>query len=321
MFGSSLPFDRICRIGGRKRANGLALAQVAQDLLVVQRVDFGPAFLPALAGAGFHYDGHTSWSTPVAERCAEVKFRGFDPSQPLWEAYVVRRAEMLKHWSWETYLPGHTNNIGPLDIVAALIGTENLRMQMSDDPEGVKALSLEVADFVAEIMRDEVATLRAKGPADGTTDVFRIWMPGNGTRFVEDVTVLIGPEQTREFVLPASRRATQGFDSVLYHTHSAAWKNLPIMTEMGGRLAVEFGTDPGNPDLDTRIAAVRALQECGLPVQYGSWNHPLSDAEIQRVVDRLDPRGLILRFQADSVEHSNRLYEKLSTMYQERKYQ
>lgn len=300
------------RIGERKIGNARALETVAQDLLVVQRVDFGPAILPALAGAGFHHDPHTSWNTPVAERCSDLKDLRFDRNHPLWIAYAERRDEMLRHWSWDTFLPGHLNNVGPFDILAGLMGSEALMMQMFDDPAGVAEVAGAAAELLADVMREEATALRKLGPAEGTTDGFRVWLPGNGTRFVEDFTALIGPEQTRECILPASRRATEGFDSILYHTHSAAWKNLPIMAEVGGRVAIEFGTDPGQPDLDTRIATVRGLQERGLPVQYGSWNHPLGPAERQRVLDALDPRGLIVRFQVSSVTESESIYREVA---------
>ena len=300
-------------IGPRKQANAVVQATVAQDLLVVARVDFGPAFLPALAGAGFQHDGHTSWNIPIAERCADVTIPDFTPDNPLWIAYTERREQMLAHWSWEGYLPGHASNVGPLDIVAGLLGPENLALEMYEDPAGVLELALAAADLLAAVMREDLAALRARGPADGTTELYSIWLPGNGVRFVEDFTALIGPKQTREFVLPASRRATQGFDSILYHTHSAAWRNLPIMAEIGGNVAIEFGTDPGGPDLATRIVAARQVQELGLPLQYGSWNHRLSDVEIDQVVTGLDPRGLILRFQTESCAEAAKLYDRIAS--------
>lgn len=285
------------QIGERKSTNARVMAEAAQDLLVVQRVDFGPALIPALAGAGFMHDAHTSWNTPVAEHCRDLKVRPFDPRHPLWIAYTQRREELLRHWSWDTFLPGHLNNVGPFDILAALLGPENLILEMTDDPEGVKALSLQAAELLADVMHADIRALREHGPSEGTTDVFGFWLPGNGTRFVEDFTALIGPEYVREFVLPASRRAVHGFDSVLYHTHSAAWRNLPTMVDLQCRLAVEFGTDPGEPGLQTRIDTTRRLQQLGLPVQYGSWNHVLTQDEIRHVVSSLQPRGLALRFQ------------------------
>lgn len=299
------------QIGERKRANALALGEVTQDLLVTQRIDFGTAFLPALAGAGFNADGATSWNTPIAERCADVELKPFEPSGALWDAYAQRRTELLKHWSWDTYLPGHTNYIGPLDMVAALIGSQNLLMQMYDDPDGVGALSLSAADFINAVMLDDINALRSAGPHDGVTDIFQLWMPGNGSRLAEDFSVMVGPDQTTEFIVPAARRTVRGIDSVFYHTHSAAFRNVPIMAGIGGRVAVEFGTDPGRPELEDRISTVRGLQERNIPVQYGSWKHPLTDEEIRRVVEGLDARGLILRFQTESAEESRRLYERI----------
>ncbi len=296
-------------IAERKAANAAVEATIQQDLLVTQRVDFGPALIPALAGAGFQDDGRTSWNHPVAETCAQVRIPAFDPGHPLWVAYCARRDRMLDAWAWDRYLPAHTNNVGPVDILAGILGPDRLAAEVMDDPQGVAELALQAADFFIAVMDAELAALQARGPADGATDLYQIWLPGRGCRLTEDFSVLVGPRQVRDCFQPADRRVAAAFDSILFHTHSGAWRSVVDLVRIGGRTAVEFGTDPGRPGLAERISTTVKLQAEGLPVQYGSWRHPLTDAEIAEVVRGLDPRGLMIRLWAGSVDEAKRLHD------------
>lgn len=296
-------------IPARKIANAKAQAFLAQDLLVTQRVDFGPALLPALAGAGFEHDGSTSWNHAVVSSCRDATVAPFNPDHPLYRAYAERRDAMLKGWDG-SFIPGHTNNVGPFDILAGIVGPETLAMDMLDDPQRVIALGEQAADFFSAFMHEEIKACRKVGLMDGMSDLYSIWFPNNGIRMVEDYSALVGPDLVESVLQPVVRRAVASFDSALFHTHSAAYRGLLPLTDTGILTAVEFGTDPGGPDLDTRLKTAQQLQAAGHPVQYGSWKYPLTPAERARVFAELNPKGLMVRFQAESPDEALRWYNE-----------
>lgn len=294
-------------IAARKKADSAVAAGLPGDLLTVASVNFGPAFLPALTGAGFEHDGHTSWSVPAFHTADEAKVRPFDPNHPLFVEYRRRLESLLENWSWDTYLPGLADYLGPVDIAAGLLGPETLAMEMLDNPEAVRRLAGETARFVADALDFEQDLHRQAGVPGGTTECFCVWLPGRGARLSEDFAALVGPEPFDTVFVEADMLACRHCDHVFMHVHSAACRNIPGFLRNPAIGAIELGNDPNGPGLDERLAAARLIQQSGRALQFGSWDIPLPAAEIERAMKSLDPAGLIVRFQLrpgeDAAEH------------------
>lgn len=281
--------------------------RLPSDMLVVARVDFSVAFVPAMAGAGFEYDGHTSWSVPVASSVQDLRVQPFRPEHPLFQRYLERLEPLLGNWSWDTYLPSLADYLGPLDVLAALLGPENLALEILMHPEEVKRHALDAARTVADMLDYELDLHRAAGLTEGVTEAFSVWLPGRGIRMSEDFSALVGEPAFREFFMEADAFVYERLDSAFLHTHSAACQCMPAIVETRGLGAVELGNDPNGPDLETRLRAGHLVQAKGLALQMGSWNQPLSDAQIERLVTGLDPRGLIVRLETASLDEALRL--------------
>ena len=295
-------------IAERKRRNAAALSVVGGDKLAVACVNFGPAFVPSLAGAGFHCDANTSWSVPVADRIQDVRVRPFDPGHPRFQAYVARLEPLLASWSWDTFLPGLADYLGPLDILAGMLGAERLALAMLDDPGDVRRHAMDAAEFLRDMLAHELALHRQAGMTEGCTDVFSTWLPGRGVRYSEDVSALVGEVHFREVFLEANAAWIAGLDSAFLHVHSAALPCLPAILDMPGLGAVEISNDPNGPRLPALIAAARRVQAAGKPLQISNWEHPLDDDEIRRIVTDLAPAGLCVTLQASSLSEARRLY-------------
>lgn len=299
----------------RKKANADAIsaADVPSDTLNVQAVNFGPALLPALAGAGFEYDAHTSWSVQAYASANLAKVSTFNPRHPLLEKYIRRLEPLLENWSWDTYLPSLADYLGPLDIVAGLIGSEKLAVELYDNPEDVRRLASDAAKLLAEAIAFELELHRKAGLTDGVTDTFGVWLPGKGVRLSEDFSTLVGPEQFREFFHAPDSYICENMDSVFMHVHSGAIQCLPGFLDVRKMGAIEFGNDPNGPGLDDRIDAGRLVQQKGLPLQMTSWNIRLKEEEVLKIVRALDPKGLLLRFQTDSAEEARELHHLIKS--------
>lgn len=295
-------------IAERKRRNAEALAAVPGDKLAVASVNFSTAFVPALAGAGFAHDAHTSWALPSAERIQEVRVRPFDPGHALFQAYLARLEPLLATWSWDTFLPGLADYLGPMDILAGLLGPEALALAMLDDPAAVRRHALDAARFLRDMLDYELRLHRQAGLTEGCTDVFSTYLPGRGVRYSEDVSALVGEEHFRDVFLEADAAWIAGLDSVFLHTHSAALACLPAVLDMPGLGAVEISNDPNGPPLHALIEAGRRVQAAGKPLQVSNWEHPLTDAEIRQLMAGLAPAGLCVTLQASSLPEAHRLY-------------
>jgi hypothetical protein len=301
-------------IAARKLRNAEAQrASIAlQDSLITAGVNFATALYPAAAGADYRFDAHTSWTVPKASRARDVRIGPFDPHQPLYAQYIARLEAVLAHWSWDTYLPVPGGRDGPSDILAGFLGPEALAVELYEAPDDVKAAAEAATDFMCEAIAYEKRLFRSAGVGgEGMATAFNTYQPGWATVFVEDFTALIGPDHYREFFLEHDRRLVAQFDSVLFHTHSAGYRNLPEMLKLPRHVAFEFGNDPKGPGPAQRIEAVRAILADGRPAVCGSWNILLPAEEIGRIVHGLPAQGLDLRFQCGSAAEARDLYERI----------
>lgn len=297
------------RIVEKKRGNLEAESIVPADNLAVTFVDFGTAFLPALGGAGFEYDGVTSWSIPCASSAAELKITPFDESHPLWRQYIERFEVLLANWSWDTFVPGVTVMTGPMDILSGMLGPETLAMELVLDPDSVQAAASDAAQLFNDVFDVQKKMLRDAGLAGGMGDWMHTWLPGDGVCFSEDFAALCGEQHFREFFTAADRMVADRLDSAYLHVHSAAIACLPAILEIDSLRAIELSNDPNGPALDRYIAAAQQIQASGRPMQTSNWQHPLTDDEITSLVGSLDPRGLKVTLQAASLDEAHRLYE------------
>ena len=291
-------------IGWRKKASAQARHEAADrygsDVLIVEQINFSTGMVPAIAGAGFEYDQGTSWSHPIAERISDVHINRFTPHHPLWVEYERRLEELLKHWSWDSYLPGMAPYLGPMDILAGFLGPTNLCLALMDEPTEVHKRAMDAAEFLIEMMDHETSLHRSAGMTEGLTDVFAIWLAGAGLRATEDFATLIGPEQFHEFCIEPLSRVYRSRTSVFQHYHSLGLKNLPELLKVENLGGVQIGNDPNGPDIDQLIAGGRLVQQAGKCLQIGSYNVDLTPAVMERITTSLDARGLLLRFNVRS---------------------
>jgi hypothetical protein len=265
--------------------------------------------VPAIAGTGFSHSDHTSWAEPVAAKITDVKINKFDRNHPLWVAYERRLEELLKHWSWDSYLPSLADYVGPMDILSGMLGPANLSIAMMDEPDEVRKRAMDAADFLRDMIGYEVSLHRSAGMTEGVTDCFGIWLEGTGVRGSEDFSALVGLEHFRNFFVAPLSRVYTSLNSCFLHTHSAAIQCMPGILEVDNLGGIELGNDPGGPGLEQRIAAGRLVQQAGKPLQMGSWNIPLSLADMEHIVTSLEPQGLMVRFETRSQSEARDLYQ------------
>lgn len=284
------------------------------DNLPVANVNFGPAFLPALAGAPFEHDGNTVWSHPCAENAEDLRIGPLDPKYPVWQNYIAKFKRLLADWQEHEYLPGPANIVGPMDCVAAMLGPENLSMELMLHPEAVKRAAMDAAELFMGVLTIETKMLREAGLQGGVADWMSTWLPGVGRCYSEDYSALCGEDLFREFFLEPNAWIAERIDTPYLHIHSGAYLCMPAILEIPGLKAVELSNDPNGPDLDRYLDTARMIQEAGLSLQVSNWERPLERSAIEKILDTLDPRGLKLTLQATENNELQALYDLVTTV-------
>ncbi len=269
-------------------------AASVDDRVPTAQVEYGTGFLTALAGGQFHADNHTAWTIPVAESCAAVRVAEFDEGQPLWQGFL-ERLRALRDAGIDEAILCQADMTGPTDILAGLVGTEQLCLDMATDPDSVQRA---LADCTRLWLAVQAAQVREIGlSAGGSACGFRLWLPGVGSMWSEDFTALIGPDMFERFARPCDAAMAQALDSSIMHIHSAGGRNLEVLAGIDALTGVEISNDPNGPPLEQLVAWGRMLQQAGKSIMMSNWNKPITDEQVAYLLENLDHRRLLITLQ------------------------
>ena len=275
----------------------LAAPAVDDDFFPVARVYFGTAMIPSLAGGAFSCDGETTWSHPIAESAADLKIPPLDEDLPIWRDYI-KKLRALRDAEIPGVMLGHPDLIGPLDIAAGLLGPEQLAIDMMLEPEAVASVLAQCTELWKEVFDVQFQEIGLVG--GGMVTVFCNFMPGRSALWSEDFAALIGPETYRKFGLALDGVLANHLDSSIIHVHSAAGRCLPDIKNIEKLSVVEISNDPGGPPLSSILGWAEEIQAAGKSVMLSNWEHPLSDDEVDEILNRLDHRRLLVTLQCTS---------------------
>ena len=277
------------------------------DRISAALVDFGVAFLTALAGGKFEYDHWTCWSVPIASSVTQLRLKPFCADDPLWADYLAK-LRALRDAEIPNIAIGLPDMTGPLDMLSGLVGGQQLCMDMMTEPGAVAdalAACLEIWQGVYRAHERELGLQHG-----GTFNRFNLFTPGRGALWSEDFTALMSPGLYERFGQKIDHAIAAGFDCTFMHVHSAAGACLPLIAEIEPLSGIEISNDPNGPPIEKLLEWGRLVQAKGKSLIMSNWNRPLEDDTIRRILGSLDTSRLLITLQCtspDQAEHYARL--------------
>jgi hypothetical protein len=263
-------------------------------------VNYGPVFLAALAGGEIAWDSNTSWARHASESTplADLRISHFNPADnPWWQRYLIHFQYLIDSDIPDAML-GLSDFIGPFDLLAALLGSERLCLEMIGDPDEIHRLADEATHFWLDVYNAHLSLL--PDPA-GTTDCFGLFCPGRGSRWSEDFIALVGPEFYRDFVMPCDVRLAKALDTSYIHVHSAALPCLEHILAIPELSGIEISNDPNGPPLEALLEWAREARRRDKSVMLSNWQRHLAAADHDLLVSRSSPDATIITLEAGSI--------------------
>ena len=248
-------------------------------------VNYGTAFLPALAGAEWQDDGHTTWCIPTGDNCEELEIRPFDPDLPLWRGYA-EKLQAVVDADIPDAITSTAATTGPLEALMDMVGAEHLSLDMFDRPDAVLQRTEDLLELRRQVFDAQWDIL---GHPPGNAG-FSVYVPGKSCLFSEDGLSIVGPRQFDDFFRDPIERISRDLDTAFIHTHSAGLDCCRLLAEIEPLDGVELSNDPNGPDIEQIVEVGIELQEAGKSVMFSNWMHPLTDDEVRMILDRTDPR-------------------------------
>lgn len=175
---------------------------------------FGPGVLAAFCGGILDNSSGSVWFFPDKKREIEDIHLEYDPNN-VW----VRRVKDIYHAANKRFngnvLMGMVDMGGSLDVLATFRGTEDLLIDLYDNPEEVKRLCQEIEDCWFEAYNDLNSVIMEKNP--GYSDWNGLYSPVPSYILQCDFSYMISPEMFREFALPSLESMASRLGNAAYH--------------------------------------------------------------------------------------------------------
>jgi len=226
------------------RYNEYVLANLSYpaDILPIARTDLGPGSLCLFLGCGIKaFSDRTVWYSAADYDIFKepLKFN----ANGWWH---VQQSIIQKNLEYSSgrYFVGCPDLIENLDVLASLMGTEQLLFALSEKPAQIiektfeiNQVYFEVYNRIYEMLKDEEGNF-CYGP-------FNLWAPGKTAKVQCDFSVFISPAMFKEFVVPALTQQCSAMDYTMYHIDgSDELRHLDMLLEIENLKAFEWTPEP-----------------------------------------------------------------------------
>lgn len=174
----------------------------------------GPGSLATFLGSEPKFAADTVWYeqcfSDIRNACAALN------RDSKWWKWTVGFTERAVERSKGRYIVEMPDLIENFDILASLLGTENLMYDMYDYPQEIHRLQRELLDAWFEAFD---ALYRLIGDEDGGMSYggFGIWAPGSFSKLQCDFSAMISADMFGEFVVPYLKKQSDRLDYSIYH--------------------------------------------------------------------------------------------------------
>lgn len=233
---------------------------------------FGPGVLAAFCGARLDNSSGAVWFFPEKELPINEIHPIYDPRNSVVQRIKDLYRAGLEKWQGQVIM-GLPDLGGVMDVGAVLRGSENLLMDLYDEPEEVIRLAAEIQQAWYDAYSDLAALLAPQG---GYTHWSGLFSKEPSYVIQCDFSYMISSPMFRQFVLDTLRTDTERLAHTIYHLDGIGeLKHLDDILSLEKLNAVQWVFGDGQPpaeewmDVYDRIAAAgKQMMICGTPESY-----------------------------------------------------
>jgi hypothetical protein len=222
---------------------------------------FGPGIAGGFLGARVHATADTTWFEP-AETVPIVDLDlTLDPDNEWWQRVRELTRRAVERWG-SSVAVGHTDLGGNLDILASLLTTEQLLLDLSDHPEEVAGLAGRITGLWLRYY-DELCTL-VEPAGRGTTPWAAIWSPARCYMLQSDFAYMISPRMFERFVLPDLAACCEKLDHAFYHLDGKGQiHHLDMLLSLERLRGIQWIPGDGQPPPEAWLPMLQRIRRAG----------------------------------------------------------
>jgi hypothetical protein len=250
-----------------------------------------PAYFPwseAIGGCQVQVMADAIWATGPADGNVKPPTLDSLKDNP-WLLKLLEITELLNEKFGGKYPVAPTMLRGPADMVAAILGTEKMCLDMVDFPEKVKALFETYTKIWLEAEKMVKKTFVKYH--DGYCDArFQLWSPDIIRATQEDCAMFFSPKNYSKFLIDLNRSVAASAPYMVIHTHSAALRTIKPLAEIKELSAIQLNIDPKGPSVSDIIAVLDDVIKQKPVILFKPFKRP----EVEELLEKLPAEGLCI---------------------------
>jgi 5-methyltetrahydrofolate--homocysteine methyltransferase len=215
-------------------------------------INLGPGVMAAYLDATLKYrsDSQTVWfETPkMWKDLQNLKYN----AKNKWWNFTKQIALIAGKAAVDRFIVGTTDLGGILDIAASLRGTQNLVVDMYQNPQKIKKLCDLLLNLWIQYYKELHHLINIKN--QGSSSWMDIWSPKNWYPIQCDFSALLSPKQFEKFALPQIKEQCKFLDQTIYHWDGPRQihhlDHLLSISELDG---IQWTPGAGQPGVDSTI--------------------------------------------------------------------
>lgn len=249
----------------------------------------GPGTLALYLGSKPSFAPDTVWYHPFIEDITAASVPQYDEGNRYWQVtleMVTKGVEQFK----DRALVSFPDLIEGLDIIASLVGTDQLLMYLVDAPEHVHRFQVALVDRYFDYY-DRLYPI-IKDDRGGTCfSAFQTYAPGRMAKVQCDFSAMISPSMFEEFVAPYLAKQCARLDYAVFHLDGpCCLQHLDILLSIKELDAIQWTPGAGQPCAcdDSYIPLYRKIRAAGKSCMVRGGN----PNQARKLVEELGPEGL-----------------------------
>lgn len=256
-------------------------------------------------GAIPHFPADTIWFEPIKVDWDNLPTFELNWDDPYFHKYMAIHKALLTAAGKDDFMIGSGGGMPANDMLAFVIGTENVLLAMAEHPEWTCQAILKLTEnWIALIRRFHEVSRQTNDFWYGLAGWMPLWMPDEFVSTQSDISCMISPEMYDRFIVPELDLSAKAFKHIWYHLDGqSAFQHLPRLLSLPYIKFIQFvpmsGTPPNGPEY---LELYREIQAAGKIV------HIQVPAEnVEPLCKALDPGLLMLDTCCQSIRDADDL--------------
>jgi len=292
----------------------VARRRIGDDVLAIGEPIVGIPWLEAMCGCRIisAADGNSVWAERPAEGAGIIPAPDALADNPWFQKLLENVRATVEHAAGR-YAVAISHLRGPADLLAALLGTDDLFIAFYDDPDRVRRLAGQIAGLWTAVARAQADLIPSFRGGYGLRQ-FGLWAPERGAWIQDDTSGMISLKQYRALFGDAMRQMSI-FPCSELHLHLPSLHLAEELSEIAGICAVNVYTDSLPHALQDALPTLQRLQARNAPLILAKDVYEgFTLAEYDEILDGLSPRGLLVQLKAEGIEEGREVMARVREM-------